>query len=709
MSDKTEENGEPMNTSNEQDNMSLDQVEDMVLDEEAGVQVNESESNATTTGSGLRLEKTASFSVAREDFPPVQATFFKASWNGNTCNLTDILCNNFAQLQNSPLEAASQGDSDENNGNRNPKGNWKAGPKKPTPISSKDFKSFFGLGGSGSGGGGGGDAGPNDSSIYFKDCGGLEEQVKFVQTALLGPLTGKSNNQFKRFGLEPPKGILFFGPPGTGKTRLAHAISNEVKLLLGHNVHFIYRKGNDIASKYFGESSANLRRVFEEAKQMKPTVLFFDELDGLCPSRDKPFISEANVSIVTTMLGLMDELPKGEIFVIGATNRLESIDPALRRPGRFDKHLEFLPPTQKGRFDILRIHTKGWKTVPEANLLNSVSEKTVGFSGADLSKLCSDTFDSALAKFMDANKHHNLTTMPFHLLKVKDEDWNAALLKMKPSASAVFGSVLYTPSKGLGKHVHQLVQSNILNLMTAIRPVLPTLSAVGGIKSLYIMSGPAILQADMDDMIMSSLFRSAEIAPFPIYNLSCEVLSSVRWTEWPSQINSAFSQAVNSHQPSILYMPMVDELWKSIVGMNMTTSVNLPQLIESLRGRKVLLIGTGSANPSDFKWDSPFKQAFRSTAVQSLNFPTNKERTTLFQDVLATTQVHSWSEKDVEVLETIQDAAVEATNNRGIGSVVCLHDGMAMLLNIHGSSDPIVVTRMLMDLVGEYKRNELRF
>ncbi|CAL8123807.1 unnamed protein product [Orchesella dallaii] len=661
----------------------------------------------------LHLEPKSSFSVMREDMPAMEATVYEATWDGNESDLTDLLYGNITQqhTQASPLEEAREVSDNGTPEQRDPGINRPNAPGGLGPIPINASNSDFGFGGSGdgSGGGGGGGSGPNLPVIMFKDCGGLEEQVRFIKTALMGPLTGRSNGQFKRFGLEPPKGILFYGPPGTGKTRLAQAIGNEVKQLLGRPVHFIYRKGNDVASKYFGESSENLRRVFNEAKQMKPTVLFFDELDGLCPSRDKPFIGEANVTIVTTMLGLMDELPKGEIFVIGATNRLESIDPALRRPGRFDKHLEFLPPTEAGRLNILQIHTTHWKTPPPEDLLKSLSEKTVGFSGADLSKLCSDSFDQALNKFMDANSRSSIRNMPFHELRVVDADWNMALSKMKPSASAVFGSTLYTPSKGLGNHVVKLVQSNIDDLREVLRPLLPTSSSgsIAEIRSVYILSESEVHPGDMDDMIMSSLFRSEELAKYPVYNLSAEVLSSVRWTEWPQKVNSAFSQALDSNQPSILYLPQVDELWNSIVNMRMATAVNLSQLLENMRGKKVLLIATGSLRPWQFAWDSPFKQVFKT--VSKLEYPTEEERVTLFEELLANdVQVdENWSDENTAALDGIVRSAADATEDKEIGSVVGLYDAMKQSLALNGRGGDDAVTKMLYNIIGQYKINEL--
>jgi len=346
------------------------------------------------------------------------------------------------------------------------------------------------------------------------------------------------------------------------------------------------------------------------------------------------------VTIVTTMLGLMDELPKGEIFVIGATNRLESIDPALRRPGRFDKHLEFLPPTEKGRFDILQIHTRQWKVHPSTDFLRTLAERTTGFSGADLSKLCSDSFDRALNKHLDANNNREFRNITFHNLNVEESDWIETLLKMKPSATAVFGSTLYTPSKGLGNHVDQLVKSNVDRIIEDLRPLIPTTSnnaVISGIRAAYLLSTPGILPKDMDEMFMASLFRSEEIAHYPVYNLSSEVLSAVRWSEWPSKMNSAFSQAAESHQPSILYLPQVDELWNSIVSLSMTTSVNLPQMLEKLRGKKVLVIATGAIHPMHFSWECPFKQVFKS--VFRLEFPSSMERGHLFQEALKNVQV----------------------------------------------------------------------
>jgi len=169
---------------------------------------------------------------------------------------------------------------------------------------------------------------------------------------------------------------------------------------------------------WFGESSANLRKLFKEAIDSKPSIIFFDELDGLCPKRDGQS-HEAYNSVVTTLLGLMDSLPPGEVFVIGATNRLVSIDAAMLRPGRFDKHLEFFPPNLEGRRKIFEINTCKWKRSSKlsAKDLEKLSQKTVGFTGADIEKLCREAFFTAFNRHVpDSNLDISINDMDVSIL-----------------------------------------------------------------------------------------------------------------------------------------------------------------------------------------------------------------------------------------------------------------------------------------------------
>jgi SpoVK/Ycf46/Vps4 family AAA+-type ATPase len=205
---------------------------------------------------------------------------------------------------------------------------------------------------------------------------------------------------FARFQLEPPKGVLFYGPPGTGKTLVARALANSCgKGLNGSRpIAFFMRKGADCLSKWVGEAEKQLRLLFEQAKRHQPSIIFFDEIDGLAPVRSSRQ-DQIHASIVSTLLALMDGLDRrGQVILIGATNRPDAIDPALRRPGRFDRELEFKLPSQAARQEILKIHTKGWRPALEERMLSWVAERAVGYCGADLKALCGEACLLALRR-----------------------------------------------------------------------------------------------------------------------------------------------------------------------------------------------------------------------------------------------------------------------------------------------------------------------
>ncbi|WP_297500809.1 CDC48 family AAA ATPase, partial [Thermococcus sp.] len=193
--------------------------------------------------------------------------------------------------------------------------------------------------------------------VTYEDIGGLDEAIQKIREMVELPL--KHPELFERLGIEPPKGVLLYGPPGTGKTLLAKAVANEA------NAHFIAINGPEIMSKYYGESEERLREVFQEAEENAPAIIFIDEIDSIAPKREE-VSGEVEKRVVSQLLTLMDGLKsRGKVIVIGATNRPDAIDPALRRPGRFDREIEVGVPDKQGRKEILQIHTRGMPLEPD--------------------------------------------------------------------------------------------------------------------------------------------------------------------------------------------------------------------------------------------------------------------------------------------------------------------------------------------------------
>ncbi|MEE6476932.1 hypothetical protein FKM82_011289 [Ascaphus truei] len=234
-----------------------------------------------------------------------------------------------------------------------------------------------------------------DRSVRFDSVGGLSQHIHALKEMVVFPLLYPEI--FEKFKIQPPRGCLFYGPPGTGKTLVARALANECSQG-DKKVSFFMRKGADCLSKWVGESERQLRLLFDQAYVMRPSIIFFDEIDGLAPVRSSRQ-DQIHSSIVSTLLALMDGLDnRGEIVVIGATNRLDSIDPALRRPGRFDREFLFSLPDQKARKHILQIHTRDWNPRLSDTFLEELSGKCVGYCGADIKALCTEAALTALRR-----------------------------------------------------------------------------------------------------------------------------------------------------------------------------------------------------------------------------------------------------------------------------------------------------------------------
>ncbi|PUA32045.1 MAG: AAA family ATPase [Candidatus Terraquivivens tikiterensis] len=265
------------------------------------------------------------------------------------------------------------------------------------------------------------------TGVTYEDIGGLHEELQRIREMIELPL--KHPELFRHLGIEPPKGVLLYGPPGTGKTLIAKAIANET------GAHFITINGPEIMSKFYGESEARLREVFQEAEQNAPSIIFIDELDAIAPKRSE-VTGEVERRVVSQLLTLMDGLKsRGQVIVIGATNRIEAIDPALRRPGRFDREIRIGVPDRNGRKEILQIHTRRMPLDDDVSL-DELADITHGFVGADLAALCREAAMNALRRFLphiDLEKE----VIPAEVLekiKVSREDFANAMKVVQPSA-----------------------------------------------------------------------------------------------------------------------------------------------------------------------------------------------------------------------------------------------------------------------------------
>lgn len=260
----------------------------------------------------------------------------------------------------------------------------------------------------------------------YDDIGGLTDEIQRVREMVELPL--KHPELFQRVNIDPPKGVLLHGPPGTGKTLMARAVSQEA------NANFVTINGPEIMSKFYGASEERLRKIFKEAEEKAPTIIFIDEIDSIAPKREN-VSGEVERRVVAQLLSLMDGLKgRGRIIVIGATNRINSIDEALRRPGRFDREIELKVPDQDGRKEVFLIHTRGMPLAEDVDI-TEYARQTHGFVGADLMAVAREAAISSLRKILpriDLDKP--IPSEILENLRITDDDFQSALRLVEPSA-----------------------------------------------------------------------------------------------------------------------------------------------------------------------------------------------------------------------------------------------------------------------------------
>ncbi len=263
--------------------------------------------------------------------------------------------------------------------------------------------------------------------VAYEDIGGLHEEIRRTREMIELPL--RHPELFQKLGIEPPKGVLLHGPPGCGKTLLAKAVANE------SDANFFAINGPEIMSKFYGESEKRLRDIFQKAQENSPAIIFIDELDAIAPKREE-VTGEVERRVVAQLLALMDGLEaRGNVIVIGATNRVNAIDPALRRPGRFDREIELGVPDKQGRLEILQIHTRGMPLSEDVNL-KRLSEMTHGYTGADISALCREAAMKALRRYLpEINlEEERIPPQILEKMEVNMEDFMGAYREVTPTA-----------------------------------------------------------------------------------------------------------------------------------------------------------------------------------------------------------------------------------------------------------------------------------
>ncbi|MEN2974039.1 MAG: CDC48 family AAA ATPase [Candidatus Caldarchaeales archaeon] len=265
------------------------------------------------------------------------------------------------------------------------------------------------------------------TSVTYEDIGGLQEQIQRIREMIELPL--RYPELFQKLGIEPPKGVLLYGPPGCGKTLLAKAVATEAE------ANFILINGPEIMNKYYGETEARLREIFRKAEEEAPSIIFIDEIDAIAPKRSE-VTGEVEKRVVSQLLTLMDGLEtRGQVIVIGATNRPNALDPALRRPGRFDREIEIGIPDKNSRREILQIHTRGMPLSEDVRI-DKLAEMTRGYTGADLAALCREAAMKAIRRILPSIDFNEERISPEILdsLMVTMRDFLDAFKEITPTA-----------------------------------------------------------------------------------------------------------------------------------------------------------------------------------------------------------------------------------------------------------------------------------
>ena len=384
-----------------------------------------------------------------------------------------------------------------------------------------------------------------DSRISYEDIGGLERELRSIREMVEIPL--RYGELFDRLGIQAPKGLLLYGPPGTGKTLIARAIAAETKL------HFIKIDGPEIIQKYYGDSEARLREIFEEATRKAPSVIFIDEIDALAPKRAE-VVGDVEKRVVAQLLALMDgTVPRGHVLVIGATNVPEMLDPALRRPGRFDREIGISAPHADGRRAILKIHSRRMPLADDVDL-DQVAQITHGFVGADLEALCKEAGMAAVRRYLPVGALGNPDRLPVtpESMSISREDFLTALREVEPTATREFfnerSTLKLSDIGGLAK-----VKETLLSIVDWPLKY-PDLFASGRVSSRGILlSGPS---GTGKTIMVRALAGETGLNFIPI---SSSILFSKWLGESEKAVHGIFKKAKQS-APTILFFDEIDAL-----------------------------------------------------------------------------------------------------------------------------------------------------
>ncbi|XP_063905374.1 ATPase family AAA domain-containing protein 2-like isoform X2 [Zophobas morio] len=412
----------------------------------------------------------------------------------------------------------------------------------------------------------------------FSKVGGLSNHIKILRDTIIVPLL--HNNVYTHFNIKTPRGVLFYGPPGTGKTLVAGALATEMNKEGFGKVSFYQRKGADVLDKWVGESEKKLRALFETATKNRPSIIFFDELDGLAPIRSAKN-DHVHCSIVTTLLALMDGLDSvAGVIVIGATNRIESVDPALRRPGRFDRELYFPLPSTEARKEILQVHMQTWRHKPANTFLSYLAALTTGFCGSDLQALCAEALLCAMKR-----QYPNIQKCPLGKVKIEaselridDNDFIDARKNLIPSSHKLGNRI-----RKLSPIIAPLLQHQLETILSRIKMLWPHFFMQ---FYKYLIGSERYIGRVV--LVGSSLQGlTAHIVPAILQNL--EHLPALFLDATIMQNKNILSNFCKN-LPSVLVIPRVDDLWSFL---EINEQMYITSLLEDIHaGLPILIVAT---------------------------------------------------------------------------------------------------------------------
>uniref|UniRef100_A0A673ZKG1 ATPase family AAA domain-containing protein 2 n=1 Tax=Salmo trutta TaxID=8032 RepID=A0A673ZKG1_SALTR len=490
-----------------------------------------------------------------------------------------------------------------------------------------------------------------DTSVKFDSIGGLSNHIQSLKEMVVFPLLYPE--VFERFKIQPPRGCLFYGPPGTGKTLVARALANECSQG-DKKVSFFMRKGADCLSKWVGESERQLRLLFDQAYLMRPSIIFFDEIDGLAPVRSSRQ-DQIHSSIVSTLLALMDGLDsRGEIVVIGATNRLDSIDPALRRPGRFDREFLFNLPDKKARRQILEIHTRDWNPRLAEQFVNELAEKCVGYCGADIKALCTEATLVALRRCYPQIYGSSVKLqLDVSTIVLGPGDFSHALRTIVPASQRAQAP----PGRALAPNIRPLLANTLATVLEVLLRVFPHAETqhrerfLTSICSLQMITNnvshdhssalhqptsyrPRLLLAGPSGSGQSSHLAPAvlhHLDKLSVHLLDLPTLYSVSAKTPEESCAQVFREACRS-VPSVVFMPHICDWWDSVSDTVKNTFFSLLQDVPSFT--PLLILATTETCYTQLPQE--VKLMFQTTygEVVSLSSPGEEDRRRFFMDLL---------------------------------------------------------------------------